>query len=787
MSVIFDETNKTAKLEYGAEEINTKLGQINDLETKKHTHSNQTVIDKLSEVDGQLKYDGNAISGGTSLTEEQITNIGKVSTIETNVSNLETTVGNKVDKVEGKTLTSNDFTNDYKTKLDGLQNYTLPTATTDVLGGVKVDGTSMTVDSDGTIHSTANISDETFNTKINEYLTANPPSAMTDEQVANSVNKGIADDSIDVVAGIKDDSIVLDKLNYENVFGAIKYEVYKSGAWCTFTVNLNGTTGLTSNLEFSFISDTILNTLVQLVVVYDNAGFTNDTVGLSHVDNGDGTYTYTGTLATLKSNVSKVQLQYRGTTGSQILSGIFSNISVVIDGVNIESTVLIEDGVTTNKEENPLIATKSNLNNSTLALNNKIDDGLLYARNKVYENQLKNLKLAYSINSKSGFSNSNCTDIEGGGVKITGGGVLYDNREITTDTFSMEMFFDIIDTTTSTRLGFFTRSGAIFMVNVTDNTLEILEADINYGTDNGNIIVSKTIPWTLTNSEKYKLALVKDKLTYTLILTNLATDESISIYTTLCYMFGTGRVGIKTYGTTAINVYRYNYYLSNYKYSNVLIMGDSITQGVGLTDINNRWCGKLLKEYYEGDGVIWGKGFDTSSDTLTRLTKMFKFGYKFNKVIIMIGTNNTGNDETYTTWESNIVDIYNLIIENGAEPIICVPPSKRANMSNVLKMRDFILSKGWNTIRMDIATSVDQLGQAIDESITTDGTHFNDKGNLRMYERAVKDLNNGILLEDEKENADNIKFDNSVSGLTATDVYSAINELKTMIDSLKTS
>lgn len=325
------------------------------------------------------------------------------------------------------------------------------------------------------------------------------------------------------------------------------------------------------------------------------------------------------------------------------------------------------------------------------------------------------------------------------------------------------------------------------MVNVTNNTLEILEADINYGTDNGKVIVSKPIPWTLTNSEKYKLALVKDKLTYTLILTNLATDESISIYTTLCYMFGTGRVGIKTYGTTAINVYRYNYYLSNYKYSDVLIMGDSITQGTGVTDINNRWCGKLLKEYYEGDGVIWGKGYDNSSDTLTRLTKMFKFGYRFNKVIIMIGTNNTGSDKLYTTWESNIVDIYNLIVENGAEPIICVPPSIRGNMSNVLKMRDFILSKGWNTIRMDIATSVDQLGEAIDGSITTDGTHFNDKGNLRMYERAVKDLNNGILLEDEKENADNIKFDNTVSGLTATDVYSAINELKTMIDSLKTS
>ena len=591
----------------------------------------------------------------------------------------------------------------------------------------------------------------TITEAVNSYLAENPVEAMTDEQIATSVNKSISDGTIEVMSEVEDGSIVLDKLNYENVFGAIKYEVYKSGAWCTFTVNLNGTTGLTSNLEFSFISDTILNTLVKLVVVYENAGYTNDVVGLSYVDNGDGTYTYTGTLATLKSNVSKVQLQYRGTTGGLVISGIFSNISVVIDGVNIESTVLIEDGVTTNKEENPLIATKSNLNNSTLALNNKIDDGLLYARNKVYENQLKNLKLAYSINSKSGFSNTSCTDIEGGGVKITGAGQLYDNREITTDTFSMEMIFDIVDTTTSTRFGFFTRSGAIFMVNVTDNTLEILEADINYGTDDRDVIVSSTIPWTLTSSEKYKLALVKDELTYTLILTNLTTGESISIYTTLCYMFGTGRVGIKTYGATAINVYKYDYYLSNYKYSNVLIMGDSITQGVGLTDISNRWCGKLLKEYYEGDGVVWGKGFDTSSNTLTRLTNIFNFGYKFNKVIIMIGTNNTGSDKNYTTWETDIVDIYNLIIENGAEPIICVPPSKRTNMSNVLKMRDFILSKGWKTIRMDIATSLNGLGEAIDENITTDGTHFNDEGNLRMYERAVKDLNNGILVEDNND------------------------------------
>ena len=99
----------------------------------------------------------------------------------------------------------------------------------------------------------------TITEAVNTYLAENPVQAMTDEQVANAVNTGISNNSIDVMAGIKDDSIVLDKLNYENAFGAIKYEVHTSGAWCSFTVNLNGTTGLTSNLECSFVSDTILN------------------------------------------------------------------------------------------------------------------------------------------------------------------------------------------------------------------------------------------------------------------------------------------------------------------------------------------------------------------------------------------------------------------------------------------------------------------------------------------------------------------------------------------------
>ena len=51
---------------------------------------------------------------------------------------IKTMVGGKVDKVEGKGLSTNDFTAAEKTKLEGLANYTLPPASADVLGGVKV-------------------------------------------------------------------------------------------------------------------------------------------------------------------------------------------------------------------------------------------------------------------------------------------------------------------------------------------------------------------------------------------------------------------------------------------------------------------------------------------------------------------------------------------------------------------------------------------------------------------------------------------------------------------------
>lgn len=54
------------------------------------------------------------------------------------IQKVKTWLSGKVDKVDGKGLSTNDYTTAEKNKLSGLKNYELPTASASTLGGVKV-------------------------------------------------------------------------------------------------------------------------------------------------------------------------------------------------------------------------------------------------------------------------------------------------------------------------------------------------------------------------------------------------------------------------------------------------------------------------------------------------------------------------------------------------------------------------------------------------------------------------------------------------------------------------
>lgn len=171
-----------------------------------------------------------------------------------------------------------------------------------------------------------------------------------------------------------------------------------------------------------------------------------------------------------------------------------------------------------------------------------------------------------------------------------------------------------------------------------------------------------------------------------------------------------------------------------------IFIGDSITEGLsmGTNDISKRWASLLRDKYFKGNALCCGMGWGTTDNVLDVLNNIKSYCNYIKYYFIMIGTNQS-DEKNFEKWSKEIVEIYNKIKELGGIPVIICPPLNRNVSSTIPKMRDFILEKGWDTIRMDIATSTGD-GVTFDNSLSTDGTHFNANGNQKMYERALIDL-----------------------------------------------
>ena len=125
-----------------------------------HVHpSDTTKVDKVSgkglSTNDYTTTEKNKLAGIDEGANKTVVDSAMSSTSTNPVQNkvIYDSLATKVDKVTGKELSSNDYTDDEKTKLAGIDananNYTLPNATSNTLGGVKV-GTNISV-SNGTI------------------------------------------------------------------------------------------------------------------------------------------------------------------------------------------------------------------------------------------------------------------------------------------------------------------------------------------------------------------------------------------------------------------------------------------------------------------------------------------------------------------------------------------------------------------------------------------------------------------------------------------------------------
>jgi hypothetical protein len=124
---------------------NTFLQSGTDLETA------LTTMPTTETVEGLISDAIDALIDGAPATYDTLKEISDwIATHQSEYEALIAAIAGKVDKVEGKALSSNDFTDALLTKLNGIEananNYTLPQASASTLGGIKV-GDNLAIDS----------------------------------------------------------------------------------------------------------------------------------------------------------------------------------------------------------------------------------------------------------------------------------------------------------------------------------------------------------------------------------------------------------------------------------------------------------------------------------------------------------------------------------------------------------------------------------------------------------------------------------------------------------------
>lgn len=295
-----------------------------------------------------------------------------------------------------------------------------------------------------------------------------------------------------------------------------------------------------------------------------------------------------------------------------------------------------------------------------------------------------------------------------------------------------------------------TVKGAVYLVDNVSKTINIYEKYTG-GNSIPAVKASTSLSFDLELNTDYILEILKDgwKHTFSIIdpkslkTTKVEFDNEL-LDSTAYSGKGWGYPGVICFSGD-VTFRNHTYSAENINEADILFIGDSITEGTNIkTAIENRWCSQLRDKFFTNKKVlIAGRGGDTTTGIVQRLNELYNLGLKTKVVVVLIGTNQQSSSG-YATWENEIVQIYDLITRNNAIPVICIPPIP-SDETYILKMRDFVLSKNWNTIRFDYATSLNRDGINYDGSMFTDSIHPSLKGCNAMYDQATIDLSSIIF------------------------------------------
>jgi phage gp45-like len=180
-----------------------------------------TTIPTTETVNGLISDAIDALIDGAPATYDTLKEISDwIATHQSEYEALIAAIAGKVDKVEGKGLSTNDFTDALLTKLNGIEAganaYTLPAATSSALGGVKV-GANLAVDSNGEI--SGNYSAAT--------TSANGLMSSTDKAKLDGIEAGATAITVDSAMSSTSENPVQNKVVYTALAGKVDTETGK--------------------------------------------------------------------------------------------------------------------------------------------------------------------------------------------------------------------------------------------------------------------------------------------------------------------------------------------------------------------------------------------------------------------------------------------------------------------------------------------------------------------------------------------------------------------------------
>ena len=304
---------------------------------------------------------------------------------------------------------------------------------------------------------------------------------------------------------------------------------------------------------------------------------------------------------------------------------------------------------------------------------------------------------------------------------------------------------------------------SIYQIDIPNNRIIMFAANgSSRGVDKSNILKYASINFNIIDGNKYLVEVEKNDFTYYFRIKDYLTANITEIE---LKGWGAGRQN-HFYGFSWIagnNAPK----ISNFKISMLnkpkcVFVGDSITEGVGMSSINENESNNYTKRYAEiirntiGDSMISAMGGDTI-DTIIRKFDSAYTHIKPKAISVTIGTNGGVSVNTLAKFKTLIDNAYSI---NAKLIINLVPCGSSGNYLGVnellltLKQDEAYKDKFILGCQFDVATAKDYYPYVdenhpttitgkttrVDSSLTVDHKHPNAKGSIRMANRYSIDV-----------------------------------------------